>query len=46
MKEKPTLALPLTPEQQKQLREASDQEVTTLKLEALGARPAPGRGWN
>lgn len=42
MSDKPTVTIPLTQEQQEQIKKRTGQEVTTLKLEALEARLAPG----
>lgn len=42
MAEQPILKIRLTPEQQAQLEQATGKTLTTLKLEALEARLAPG----
>jgi hypothetical protein len=46
MNPKPTIQIQLTPEQKEQVRNATGQEVSTLKLEALEARLAPGLSVN
>jgi hypothetical protein len=42
MADKPTLKITLTPEQQEQIKRETGKEITTLKLEALETRLAPG----
>jgi hypothetical protein len=39
---KPTIQIRLTPEQREQVRQATGKAVTSLKLEALEQRLAPG----
>jgi hypothetical protein len=39
---KPAIQIALTPEQKEQVRQATGREITSLKLESLEARLAPG----
>jgi hypothetical protein len=46
MKEQPTVKIPLTKEQQEQIRQATGREVATLKLQPLEGRLVPYRRMN
>jgi hypothetical protein len=46
MTQKPTIRIPLTPEQQAQIQQATGKAVQSLKLQPLEERLAPGMNFN
>ena len=46
MANRPTVTLTLTPQQREQIAKATGKQVSSLKLEALEARLAPGTNLN